>query len=97
MGKNMQAANKVTITERALFQRINRKLQQQLNPEMLRTARTDRQRDELGTYFTVDAGTRGQPGRAVSRGVGLTNVDLEKLARKLGVLQPWEEMEKEEK
>lgn len=90
MSKKAAVPSKVAITERALFQRINRKLQQQTNPELLRTARTQRQREELGNYFVVEAGSHGKPQKATSSGVVYVHVDLEKLARKLGVLQPWE-------
>jgi len=84
---------KVVVSKRALFQRINRKLQQQTNPEQLRTARTERQREELGDYYTVDANAYGEPQKALSPGVGLVFVDLEKLGRKLGVLAAWEAVE----
>jgi hypothetical protein len=85
----MKIKQTVPVTERALFQRINRKLQQQTNPELLRAARTQRQREELGKYFIVESGT-GQPQRAMSSGVVHVDVDLEKFGRKLGVLHPWE-------
>jgi hypothetical protein len=75
---------KVAISERAIIARINRKLRQQPNPEIIRTARTERQAEELGDYYT-----------ALSNGVGRTNVKLEKLGRELGVLRPWEELEAE--
>ena len=67
------------ITDRALIQRINRKLKQ--NDEQLRTARTARAESSIGHYFIVD----------VRRNVIVTHhLDLEELGRQLGVLQPWE-------
>jgi len=77
---------KVPISERALTQRINRKLQQQNNPEKLIAARGTTAREQLGHYYTVETNTS-----AVAR----SHVDLEKLASKLGVIQPWEEMRAE--
>jgi hypothetical protein len=74
-------AVQVAVTERALLQRIDRKLKQQANPEKLCTARNDRQAEEFGRYFTVEPG---------SGGVALANIDLEQLGRKLGVLKSWE-------
>jgi hypothetical protein len=69
---------KVSITARALSQRINRKL----NPEKLRAAR-GKQRHETGDYFITYA-----------KGVKVTHVFLEKLGRDLGVLHDWEVLEK---
>jgi hypothetical protein len=94
MSAKSAAPKKVPITERALFQRINRKLQQQTNPELLRTARSERQREALGNYFVVEAGSHGKPQKAASSGVVYTDVDLEKLGRRLGALQAWEELAK---
>jgi hypothetical protein len=89
----MKTIQKASVTERALFQRVDRKLKQQDNPEQLRTARTEQQREQLGRYFVVEAATRSTPKKAASQGVVYTDVDLEKLARKLGVLEPWEQLE----
>ncbi len=91
MKKNQ--TQKLTISKRAVITRINRKLRQQPNPEVLRAARSQRQADEVGDYFTVDDGTPGEPQKSVSQGVGRVYVDLEKLGRELGVFQPWEQME----
>jgi len=77
-------AVQVTVTTRALFQRIDRKLQQQASPEKLCTARSDRQAEEFGRYFTV----------LLSGGVSLARLDLEQFGRKLGVLKSWERVEK---
>jgi hypothetical protein len=80
----------VAIRPRALFQRIDRKLQQQKIPEKLCTARSEHQVKELGRYFTVVTG--GKVGTPQAHGVSLVKVDLEKLGRKLGVLKPWERL-----
>lgn len=82
---------RIRITERALFQRINRKLKQ--DGEKLCTARTDSAKEQLGRFYVVETGQHARPKRAVSSGVVHTDVDLEKLGRKLGVIQPWEELE----
>ncbi|MGA3020308.1 MAG: hypothetical protein ABSF62_24575 [Bryobacteraceae bacterium] len=82
-------STRIKITERALFQRVNRKLNQ--DGEKLCTARSDSARQQLGRFYVVETGQ--QPKRAASSGVAHVNVDLEKLARKLGVIQPWEELE----
>lgn len=69
---------KVKVTARALFQRIDRKLKR--NGEKLCTAKSDSTKEELGHYYIV------RPS-----GVVRADVDLGKLGRELGVLQPWEE------
>ena len=90
--KTKPPVRKAMITERALIQRINRKLQQQPNPEVLRAARTERQREELGDYFTVCESTFGEPKKAISSGVCRVFVRIERLASELGVIRPWEEV-----
>ncbi len=77
---------KVPISERALTQRINRKLQQQNNPEKLIATRGDAARKQFGRYYAVETMTS-----ALTR----DHVDLEKLGHKLGVIQPWEELRAE--
>src|ERR1017187_9817859 len=72
---------KVRITERALFQRVNRKLHQQ--GENLRTARTQQVEASMGRHYIVDAKRKA---------VTADHVDLENLGRKLGLIQPWEEV-----
>ena len=76
------AATKIPITRRALIQRINRALQQR--DEQLRAARGPRQQRELGDYWILDLRKRC---------VASKNIDPEKLARELGVLQPYESVE----
>jgi hypothetical protein len=75
------STQKIKITERALFQRINRKLHQQ--GENLRTARSQKVEASAGHHYIVDAKRKA---------VSADHVDLEKLGRKLGVIQPWEEV-----
>lgn len=73
---------KVPVTERALIQRINRKLVKE--HELLRTARLrpdGNQETDLGRFFVVDT---------FHNRVARTNVDIEEQGRELGVLQPWE-------
>ena len=82
---------KVIITERALYQRINRRLKQ--NDEKLCTARGESIQNELGRFYTVETGQHVRPDRAMSSGVVYVHVNLETLAQKLGVIQPWEELE----
>jgi hypothetical protein len=82
----------VIVSERALYQRINRKLQQQANPEILRAARSEKQAEELGEYYVVETGTAGEPRTAISSGVTYVHVNLEKFGRKLGTLKPWEKV-----
>ncbi|MGA9061072.1 MAG: hypothetical protein WB341_05315 [Terracidiphilus sp.] len=72
---------KVKITEKALYQRINRKLK--ANDEILKRSR-GRWATELGDYYVVDVGTSG----VVSK-----DVDIEAYGRKLGVLRPYEALE----
>lgn len=70
------------ITERALYQRINRKLKP--NYEQLRTSRGLRMESNVGHYYILD----------VWRNVIIAqNVDLETLGRELDVIGPLEELE----
>lgn len=78
-----QRSTRVKITERALFQRINRRLKQ--DNEQLRTARSTSVEQSVGQYFIVDLNRNA---------ITTQYVDLEKLGRELGVIQPWEELEK---
>ena len=69
---------KVAVTERALVQRINRKLAK--DQEVVKKARGAATRD-LGDYYRLDA---------FRNAVMESNVDLEALGRKLGVLRVFE-------
>jgi hypothetical protein len=71
---------KVTISERALVQRVKRQLAK--DGKRLCSAQP-LQRAELGAWFIVDTG---------SGYVSEKNIDLVKLARKLGVLKSWEQV-----
>ena len=75
----MSEQSKVAISERALLQRVNRKLRG--SGEQIRTARSPRVELDLGRYFVVNV-----------RGSFLANhhIDLEALARDLEALKPWE-------
>ena len=69
----------VPVTERALIQRINRALRKE--DQVLRQARSERVRLDLGTFYVVD----------VRRNLLLEkDVDLETFARDLGVLKGYE-------
>ena len=68
------------MTEHALIQRLNRKLKPN---QQLKTSRTEQSKVDLGKYFIVDQST-----------VTAKHVDLEKWARKLEALQPWEQLER---
>ncbi len=75
---------KVPVSERALVQRLNRKLKDVDPPQLLRAARGSAA-IALGNYFTVD----------IARNlVCEKDVDLEKLGRKLCALQEWEALSK---
>jgi hypothetical protein len=69
---------KVPLTARAVLQRVNRKLTAE--QRQLRAAHGN-ERNTLGDFYVVDL--RGG-------GVCDADVDLEKLARKLGVMREWE-------
>jgi hypothetical protein len=74
---------KAPVSMRAIIQRINRKLT--ADGEMLRAARGERAQLDLGDYFVVD----------LSRNAVVTpHASPVALARKLGVLKPWERLEK---
>jgi len=69
---------KAPVTERALLQRVNRRLAK--SGGVLRKALSP---EPLGAFFVVDTN------RNI---VANTHVDLEKLGRELGVLRSWEEV-----
>jgi hypothetical protein len=73
---------KIAITERALYQRIKRKLKR--NGECLRTARISARYRDPGYYYTVDIH---------SRKMGHLRISLKELGQELGVMQPWEQLE----
>jgi len=76
-----QASARIRVSERALLQRINRKLKQ--DGEQLRTARSDQAERDAGRYYLVNVKRNS---------IQSMHVQLEKLGRELGVMQPWEEL-----
>ncbi len=74
---------KVKVSERAIVARISRALAKE--GEALRRCRRDsRSYSTLGDYYVID----------INRNfVTSTDIDLEKWAREMKVLQAWEEME----
>jgi hypothetical protein len=69
----------VPVSTRALYQRINRELAKE--GMVLKAARGERARSEVGDYFVLDTGHNT---------VVVRHVDLEKYGRELGVLAAWE-------
>jgi len=76
------AKQEVIVSERALYQRINRKLKS--DNEQLRTARSPQMEASVGRYFILDV---------YRNCISYQRVDLEELGRKLEVLKPWEKPE----
>ena len=74
-------AIKMQVTERAVIQRINRKLAN--DQKRLRATRGEHWRSNYGNYCIVNF---------VNGTIPADHVDPEKLARQLDVLQPYEEM-----
>jgi hypothetical protein len=79
----MTSKTKIPVTTRAVVQRINRKLK--LDSEMLKAAR-GQMRQEVGDYHVIDWNKKY---------VTHTRVNLEKMARDLDVLKPWEEVKED--
>ena len=77
----MTGKQEVTVSERALVQRINRKLRHK--KQQLKAARTSNV-GKLGKYYVIDVHRNA---------VALTHVNLEALARKIEALRPWEEFQ----
>lgn len=75
----MVKATKVTISERALIQRINRKLK--VSKLVLKKPRAG----NLGDYYLVDLSLNA---------VVETDVDIKKLAKELSAMAPYETFEK---
>jgi len=80
----MSKATKIPITRRALIQRLQRALKE--DELILRAARNERVRQEMGDYYTIDLRTSGVMER---------DVDLEDIAREYGVLKDYEKLEAE--
>jgi hypothetical protein len=71
----------IPVAERALIQRINRKLKPE--GEQLRTARSQKVEQILGRYHVVDV---------YRHCVVLQDVDIEAMGRELEVLKPFEKV-----
>jgi hypothetical protein len=74
---------KVPVTKRALLQRVNRKLAAE--GRRVKAARGPSAVAEVGAFYLMN----GRPGHEY---VFERDVDLEAMARKLGVLGAWEEL-----
>jgi hypothetical protein len=72
---------RVPVSERALVQRINRKLAK--DDQILKKARSERVRQDMGDYYVVTFPVGG---------AWPTHVDVEEMGRELDVLKPWEEI-----
>jgi hypothetical protein len=75
----MKKTEGVPVTMRALIQRINRKIA--MDGEVLKTARGQAARAELGDYYIINVHHNF---------VSAKDVDLEARGRELGVLRPYE-------
>jgi len=72
----------VTVTKRAIMQRINRALAKQ--GELLRANRSSSYQHDLGHYYVIDLRLNAVVGK---------DVDLTELGKELGVLKDWESVE----
>jgi hypothetical protein len=79
-----QENTKIKITERALYQRINRRLKR--DGERLQTARSQSTELSVGRYYIVNG-----DGNYILH----QHVDLEAWGREFGVIQPWEQLEEQ--
>ena len=79
----MKSKQKVPVSERALIQRINRKLVK--DGELVKKCREGRWDRELGDYYKIDFEN--------SNVIVEKYVDLEETGRKLGVLAEYEKLE----
>lgn len=85
----MAKEQKVPINERALYQRINRKLKHE--DEVLKKCRcgacTGRSQHicNIGPYYTLSLSTNSIQAHQID--------DLEELAKEVGAIQPWEKLE----
>lgn len=78
-----KTSNAVPVTMRALVQRINRKLKE--DDRVLKASRGERARLDLGDFYVLDVSING---------IAEKQVDPEDLGRELGVLQPYERVDK---
>ena len=75
----MTKAKKIGVTMRSVIQRLNRKLA--ADDEVLKVARGERMRQELGDYYVLNVRMNG---------VMHHDVDPEAMAREMGALKVWE-------
>lgn len=80
----MAIATHVPVSQRALLQRINRRLAKE--HEVLKTLRGQRYEHDLGRHYAVNYATNL---------VTATHVDPEAWGRELGVLAAWETVKEE--
>jgi hypothetical protein len=71
--------NKAPVTQRAVIQRINRKLKPDYR--QVKTARGPRAEQSLGRYYMIDS---------YRNAIVDTDIDLDQVARDLQVLGAWE-------
>lgn len=79
----MQNTRQVPVTERAVVQRVNRKLAAE-RVRLHKCRDGGRWESQLGTWYVVDLDVNG---------IAQTHVDLETYARELDVLAAWEAVE----
>jgi hypothetical protein len=72
----------VPVSERALIQRLNRKLSDE--DQMVKVTRGDRAKQAIGRHHILHARLNF---------IVHKDIDLEDWGRKLGALQPWEKLE----
>jgi hypothetical protein len=77
----MSKQQKVPVSERALIQRLNRKIHDE--ERMIRTTRGGRAESDLGRHYCLN--WRGN-------WIVAKNIDLEDWGREHGVLKDWEEL-----
>lgn len=76
--------DKIGVTARSIIQRLNRRL---APDQMIKSnRRSDRLTEQMGVYYVLDV---------KQKRVAQRNVDLVQLAKKLGVMDPWEELTEE--
>jgi len=81
----MVKQDKITISARALIQRLNRKL---APDKMIKSnRRSERLTHQYGTYYVLDI---------KQKKVVQSRVDLAQLARRLGAINDWEEINAED-
>jgi hypothetical protein len=78
----MRTATKVLVSRRALIQRLNNALAG--SNLLLKKTKGGRMKKQLGDYYLIDL---------KQNALVETDVDMEKLGRKHGVLEPWERLE----